>query len=228
LPQQNQKRESTWAWARTTANINNTCNNALPPAADASGYPAPAGELAYRRVEETFRRQGLTWEVVVDGQVLRTTGEHPFYVRGRGWVAARELQPGDELRSHDGRWLPIEGVRNTGREEVVYNCRVAEYHTYFVGDQEWGFSIWSHNSACVPGGAGAAGQRFTPDQDALVQLAKELKRTGVRAEDVPILRQWAQEYGLPFRGPEIHNREVVRFLHIHIGPVNHIPVTIGR
>jgi len=70
---------------------------------------APDGELAYRRVEEIFRRQGLIWEVVVDGQVLRTTGEHPFYVRGRGWVAARELQPGDELRSHDGRWLPIEG-----------------------------------------------------------------------------------------------------------------------
>jgi len=40
----------------------------------------------------------------------------------------------------------------------VYNCRVAEYHTYFVGDQEWGFSIWSHNLACVQGGAGAAGE----------------------------------------------------------------------
>jgi len=40
----------------------------------------------------------------------------------------------------------------------VYNCWVAEYHTYFVGDQEWGFSIWSHNLACVPGGAGAAGE----------------------------------------------------------------------
>jgi len=34
----------------------------------------------------------------------------------------------------------------------VYNCREAEYHTYFVGDQKWGFSVWSHNSGCVPGG----------------------------------------------------------------------------
>jgi len=40
----------------------------------------------------------------------------------------------------------VEGVRNTGREEVVYNGRVAEYHTYFVGDDEWGFSLWAHNS----------------------------------------------------------------------------------
>jgi hypothetical protein len=37
-------------------------------------------------------------------------------------------------------------VRDTGREEAVYNCRVAEYHTYFVGDDEWGFSLWAHNS----------------------------------------------------------------------------------
>jgi len=98
-------------------------------------------------------------------------------VQSRGWVAARELQPGDELRSHDGRWLPVEGVRNTGREEVVYNCRVAEYHTYFVGDQEWGFSIWSHNSACVPGGAGAASgeaSRVAPTstQSALTEAAQ--------------------------------------------------------
>jgi len=40
----------------------------------------------------------------------------------------------------------VEGVRNTGRAEVVYNCRVAEYHTYFVGCEGWGFSVWAHNS----------------------------------------------------------------------------------
>jgi hypothetical protein len=28
----------------------------------------------------------------------------------------------------------------------VYNGRVAEYHTYFVGDEGWGFSLWAHNS----------------------------------------------------------------------------------
>ena len=43
-------------------------------------------------------------------------------------------------------------MRDTGREEVVYNGRVAEYHTYFVGDEGWGFSVWAHNS-CGPTGA---------------------------------------------------------------------------
>ncbi|MEM4725183.1 MAG: polymorphic toxin-type HINT domain-containing protein, partial [Candidatus Hadarchaeum sp.] len=110
----------------------------------------PEGELAYRPVEEVFQRWGRIWEVRLGGRVLRTTAEHPFWVRGRGWTAARELRVGDALRSHDRQWLPVEGIRDTGREEVVYNCRVAEYHTYFVGDESWGFSVWAHNARCGP------------------------------------------------------------------------------
>ncbi len=106
----------------------------------------PEGELAYRPVEEVFRRWGVIWEVTVAGRVLRTTAEHPFWVRGKGWTAAKDLRAGDELRSHDRQWLAVEGVRDTGREEAVYNCRVAEYHTYFVGDAAWGWSVWAHNS----------------------------------------------------------------------------------
>jgi hypothetical protein len=38
----------------------------------------------------------------------------------------------------------------------VYNGRVAEYHTYFVGDEGWGFSLWAHNN-CGPTGGAAGG-----------------------------------------------------------------------
>jgi hypothetical protein len=31
----------------------------------------------------------------------------------------------------------------------VHNLRIADYHTYFVGNQEWGFSIWAHNTNCT-------------------------------------------------------------------------------
>jgi hypothetical protein len=31
----------------------------------------------------------------------------------------------------------------------VYNVRVADFHTYFVGCDEWGFSVWAHNSCYV-------------------------------------------------------------------------------
>ncbi|MGQ0743500.1 MAG: hypothetical protein ACT4OS_04025, partial [Acidimicrobiales bacterium] len=72
-----------------------------------------------------------------------------------------------------------------------------------------------------PGG----GSRFTTDQDALVQLAKSAKRTGVDPTDARTLLDWADEYGLPGRGPEIHpGRPWGQFPYIHIGPISHIPV----
>jgi hypothetical protein len=30
--------------------------------------------------------------------------------------------------------------------EPVYNMRIEGYHTYFVGSEYWGFSVWSHNT----------------------------------------------------------------------------------
>lgn len=37
---------------------------------------------------------------------------------------------------------------DTGCWETVYNFRVADWHTYFVGCDEWGFSVWAHNAEC--------------------------------------------------------------------------------
>ncbi len=79
------------------------------------------------------------------GRVLGTTAEHPFWVDGQGWVAAGELQVGDVLVSHTGELLKVEGLRDTDEVQTVYNLEVEEDHTYFVGCDEWGFSVWAHN-----------------------------------------------------------------------------------
>ncbi|MGL6074830.1 MAG: Rossmann-like fold-containing protein [Fimbriiglobus sp.] len=85
------------------------------------------------------------WIVNVDGKEIETTAEHPFWVDGQKWTPANELRVGDVVRLRDG-WGTVEGVRDTGRWETVYNCRVDEWHTYFVGMNEWGWSVWAHNS----------------------------------------------------------------------------------
>jgi hypothetical protein len=36
-------------------------------------------------------------------------------------------------------------VFDTGEYATVYNLRVADFHTYFVGCQDWGFDVWAHN-----------------------------------------------------------------------------------
>jgi hypothetical protein len=108
----------------------------------------PAGEVTAKAVEEVFVNGGMVWHLHIGGQVIRTTGEHPFYVNGEGWVACHELQIGDRVATADGRWIQVEDLLNTGVWETLYNVRVADFHTYFVGCDEWGFSVWAHNT-CV-------------------------------------------------------------------------------
>lgn len=39
----------------------------------------------------------------VGGQVIRTTGEHPFFAYNKGWVNANQLALGDYLLGDDNR-----------------------------------------------------------------------------------------------------------------------------
>jgi hypothetical protein len=110
----------------------------------------PDGPVQARPVEEVFVRVAVVRDLRVDGQVIRTTEEHPFYVLGKGWVKAAFLEAGNLLVSHDGQVRAVEGLSDTRSVETVYNLRVAEYHTYFVGSPEWGFSVWAHNSYGSP------------------------------------------------------------------------------
>jgi hypothetical protein len=60
---------------------------------------------------------------------------------------------------------------------------------------------------------------------ALIELAKEAKRKGnLSREEAKTLIQWAKEYGVTGRGPEMHVKRIFNKLHIHIGPVDHINV----
>src|SRR5262249_35772950 len=99
-------------------------------------------------VEDVFIGEAHLLNLHIAGKVIQTTDEHPFWVKGRGWTAAADLFRGDLLRSHDGQWVAVEEIFDNGEFATVYNLLVADYHTYFVGTEDWGFSIWAHN-ACV-------------------------------------------------------------------------------
>jgi hypothetical protein len=102
-----------------------------------------------KEIEECFDRTGRIFHLHVGGHVIRTTDEHPFWVDGKGWVKTIELEPGDVLVGRDGETVRVEEVFDTGQYETVYNFRVADYHTYFVGGDGWGFAVWAHNAPCV-------------------------------------------------------------------------------
>jgi intein/homing endonuclease len=100
----------------------------------------------YREVGFTIQRSGTIVELHVGGQVLKTTAEHPFWVRDRGWVATENLQTGDELAGKDGEWTRVEAIVGTSDDVPVYNLHVPEDQTYFVGDETWTFAVWAHNT----------------------------------------------------------------------------------
>uniref|UniRef100_UPI000592C5AB polymorphic toxin-type HINT domain-containing protein n=1 Tax=Zavarzinella formosa TaxID=360055 RepID=UPI000592C5AB len=106
----------------------------------------PAGPVELKEIEEVFVRFAPVISLHVGGQVIGTTGEHPFYAENRGWVAAHDLTPEDRILTEDGRWLNVEEVFDTGKWQTVYNFRVRDHHTYFAGDAGWGFGVWAHNA----------------------------------------------------------------------------------
>ena len=102
----------------------------------------PDGALDIKVIEEVFIRTGKMLHLHAGGKVVRTTSEHPFWAKCKGWVKAANLKAGDALVGHDGQWVTVEEVYDTGEWERVYNLQVSEFHTYFVSDWDWGFSVW--------------------------------------------------------------------------------------
>ncbi len=124
-----------------------------------------AGPVETKTVQDVFIRQSLVLALQIDGRIIRTTAEHPFWVEGKGWHCAKELAPGDRLVTlrGEGETVLVEEVRDTGESETVYNLQVADHHTYFVGTPEWGWAVWAHNAAYVDLAA-----RYAPKKKGLI------------------------------------------------------------
>lgn len=77
------------------------------------------------------------------------------------------------------------------------------------------------------GSIGPFGKSYDPDQQALIQLAKEAKRRGgLSQNEANTLADWADEFGLPGHGPMTHPRPgwSGSNVHINIGSIKHILV----
>jgi hypothetical protein len=102
--------------------------------------------IVKRRVVQTFVRVSPMMELVVRGVRIGTTAEHPFWVIDKGWLPAAEIRVGDRLLQASGHCVRVEEVAVDVRVATVYNFEVEEHHTYFVGGEEWGCSVWAHNA----------------------------------------------------------------------------------
>jgi hypothetical protein len=75
---------------------------------------------------------GATLRLVLDnGETLVPSIYHRFWRAGQGWAIARDLKPGDLLRTLEGR-VRIESI-SAGPVEPLYNLDVAGSRSFFVG-----------------------------------------------------------------------------------------------
>lgn len=145
-------------------------------------------------VEEVFIRE--TTELVninIGLETIRSTPDHPFYVPQKGFTNAVELKAGDILLSINGDYVIIEKIQHEVLETpiTVYNFRVSNDHTYFVGSQSFGV----HN-------AGAGYNSSTP---------KSLKSVGNNSRANDLAKKLGFKDAHDFKADSVGKSDVAKF-----------------
>ncbi len=90
------------------------------------------GALGYQPVVAVFHNPpNQTFRVDLGGEAVVATGIHRFWKAGKGWAMARDLKPGDVVRTLGG--VATVASVEPARVQPVFNLEVAEGWSYFVG-----------------------------------------------------------------------------------------------
>jgi hypothetical protein len=106
------------------------------------------GEAAWKPVLALFKSKNKPiLDLALVGRdgaadVLKVTTEHPFWVNGKGWTDTGQLKIGNKIESRNGDDLAVKSLTLRPGVFPAYNFEVADFHTYFVGDD----GAWVHNS----------------------------------------------------------------------------------
>ncbi len=155
------------------------------------------GEMAYKRVVwvKPPERLPVLGIELTDArsytEVLKTTGDHPFFTRN-GWTDARNLLPGDEVFSSKGGWLRVGSGTWVANDKLVFNFEVEDFHTYFVGD----LGAFVHNNDCTKAAKRAARKQTGSYTNTHVS-GKTYHGKGTRARSQKSGRRVAREHDDP-------------------------------
>jgi hypothetical protein len=95
-----------------------------------------SGELTYKPVlHTTVGPPAAILRIETQGDAIRATKGHLFWVSGRGWLRAQQLEPGMQFHTASGT-SSIRSVTPESDMQPVYNLVLPDFHTYFVGRDE--------------------------------------------------------------------------------------------
>jgi Pretoxin HINT domain len=94
-------------------------------------------------------------------ETIRSTPEHPYWSRERGWVQAGLLREGERLVTATGGELEVTEVVALDAQAPVFNLEVDRTHTYFAG----ALGAWVHNVCFGPPQVGTGALPSGPVKD---------------------------------------------------------------
>ncbi len=81
-------------------------------------------------------------EIVIGSETICVTEEHPFYIVGKGWTKAKDININDECKSlNDNLVLKVLSIKKIEEKNSVYNLEVDGNHNYFVSS----YRVLVHN-----------------------------------------------------------------------------------
>ena len=75
--------------------------------------------------------------ISINGKVIETTAEHPFWIVCQGWVEAINLKTGDHLLSATGEVSSIDSISYQAGNFPVFNFEVKDNHNYYVSNDSY-------------------------------------------------------------------------------------------
>ena len=128
------------------------------------------GEIKYKSVVRLFKRVvNETYTLKIGKEEIITTDEHPFWVKGKGWVEAKYLKIGDILTTYNGKEIPVNDIVINKEHRIVYNFEVADFHSYFVSN----LGVWVHNCGGDSKNIDTTSQGYLSKVKSKTQLSKE-------------------------------------------------------
>jgi guanyl-specific ribonuclease Sa len=140
-------------------------------------YDEATGTLIYEPILATWVHEDpLIIHLIIDGETIETTPEHPFRLANGDWVPAAALEIGSQVQRANGTTGLVAAIEFSYDSQLMYNLTVAAAHTYFAGEGQWlvhnACPPWLHRSS------------LTPEENNALNATLEHIRSGTRPEHV--------------------------------------------
>jgi hypothetical protein len=98
------------------------------------------------------------------------------------WTPASDLRIGERIATAT-QWVEVEDIQATKEVVLLYNFRITQHHTYFVGKRQLGIGIWVHNS--YDGDLGNAPVKGNQVMDFEQSVARSVTGDGLTGDHIP-------------------------------------------